>query len=117
MTEERTSVVPIRLHKGAKAESTTEIVIQQLEEIEVMCLPQKTPEYVEVDISVCEIGDKIVVGDLQLPDDVKLVTEPEVTIAMIVAAKREEEVEDAEETETTEATEEVEQPAVETEEE
>lgn len=100
LTEERVSTVPVRVIKGAKADSTTEIVIQQLDEIEVSCLPQAVPEYVEVDVSSCSIGDTITASDISLPDDVKLVTEPEVIIVTIVASKREEAA--VGETETTE---------------
>ena len=50
-------------------------VIQHLlTELEVSCLPKDLPEYIEVDVEDLDIGDTILIGHLQMPDGVRLVT-------------------------------------------
>lgn len=50
-------------------------------EIEVSCMPQNIPENFECDVANLGIGDKIVVGDLQVPDGVEILSDPDSVIA------------------------------------
>lgn len=60
------------------------IVAQALREISVYCLPTAIPEWVEVDISGLTIGDSIAVGEITLPEGVRLDTDPEETVVSVV---------------------------------
>ncbi|HBQ26758.1 MAG TPA: 50S ribosomal protein L25 [Syntrophomonas sp.] len=82
-------------------------------EIEIYCLPQDIPETLVYDIAALEIGDKVTVADLQVPQEVEIVTDLDTMVATVLAptlTTEDEEVEgevegegtEAEETEATE---------------
>ncbi|MGI5911278.1 MAG: 50S ribosomal protein L25 [Syntrophomonadaceae bacterium] len=58
-------------------------------EIEISCLPQDIPDSITCDVAVLDIGDKITVGDLTLPPEVELVSDPDSLIVTILAPSRE----------------------------
>lgn len=70
------AVVPIRL-KGegeSEAEKAGLIVLQSLDKLEVKALPMELPEALEVSIvALKESGDRVTVGDIDLPKGVELV--------------------------------------------
>ena len=51
------------------------VLITNLNEIEIICLPSAIPDNIEVDVSDIELGTGIKTGDIELPDDVALVTQ------------------------------------------
>ncbi len=53
-------------------------------QIEVECLPTAIPEFVMVDVSNLGVGDSVHVSDLKLPDGIKLISRPDITIAAVV---------------------------------
>ena len=61
-------------------------------ELEIESLPRDIPEKITVDISNLEIGKHVRVADIQVPDKVKVLTEPDIVIAHVVAPRAEEEV-------------------------
>ncbi len=76
------------------------ILEQPLHEIEVECLPKDIPQGIDVDISTLDIGDSIHVGDLEVPPDVKYLTNPDQVVVLVAHQRAEvEEVEEGEEEE------------------
>ena len=69
-----------------------------LHEFRVRCIPSKIPESIEIDIAKLDIGDSIHVSEIEMDDDVELVTDPAHT-ACLVSAPRVEEVEEEDELE------------------
>jgi len=59
-------------------------------ELEVECLPSDIPERITVDISNLEIGKHVRVAEIKAPDKVKILTEPDIVIAHVVAPRAEE---------------------------
>ena len=59
-------------------------------ELEIESLPRDIPEKITVDISALEIGKHVRVADIQVPGKVKVLTEPDVVIAHVVAPRAEE---------------------------
>ena len=55
-----------------------------LREIEISCLPTDIPETFEVDISDLEVGDSVSVADLEVSEDIEIITDSDETIATIV---------------------------------
>ena len=53
-------------------------------QIEVECLPTAIPEFVMIDVSNLGVGDSVHVSDLKLPDGIKLISRPDITIAAVV---------------------------------
>ena len=48
------------------------IVSRQMSEVEIVCLPGKLPEYIEVDLGNLEMDQAIHLSDLQLPEGVRI---------------------------------------------
>jgi|LSQX01.1.fsa_nt_gb large subunit ribosomal protein L25 len=59
-----------------------------LKEIEVLCLPQNIPDTFVCDVAHLEIGDKIIVSELKLPETVELITDPDTLIVAVLAPGR-----------------------------
>ena len=83
----RTSVALILGDEDAPAvKSYGAMIIQNLESIEVECLPQDLPERVEVDLSsLKEIGDQIMVKDLPAMPGVEVLDGPETVVVVATA--------------------------------
>ncbi len=62
------------------------IAIRQLE---VECLPTEIPDFLTIDVSNLSVGDSVHVSDLKLPDTIKMISRPEVTIAAVVIQEEE----------------------------
>lgn len=68
--------VPIRLigEGESVAERNGLVILQAIEKIEVKALPMELPEALEVSIvDLAEAGDRIVVGDINIPEGVEIV--------------------------------------------
>jgi large subunit ribosomal protein L25 len=75
------------------------VVMHELTEVEVSCLPKDLPEAIDVDLSALEIGQVIHLSDLKLPAGVEipaLKLGKEYDVAVVVAKHGKEEVEAAE---------------------
>ncbi len=83
--------IPIVVKGEAKGKDEGAVLDQVLRELEVEGLPLGIPENIEVDISGLDIGHSIHAKELQLPQDITLVTDPEATVAALVVKKEEEE--------------------------
>ena len=59
-------------------------------ELEVECLPTDIPEKIVVDVSELALNKHVRVSDIQAPPKVKILTEPDVVIAHVVAPRAEE---------------------------
>lgn len=69
------------------------VLVHNLEELDVECLPRDLPERIDVDISVLSrIGDGIRVRDLVVSDQIRILENPDTMVAVATAPKVEEEV-------------------------
>ncbi len=85
--------VPVHLTGTAEGVTMGGILDHALRDLEVQCLPGAIPEEFSVDVSALEIGDSIHVRDLELPEGVELLVDPNLSIVSVVApAAVEEEV-------------------------
>jgi large subunit ribosomal protein L25 len=75
--------VPIHLSGKPKGVEMGGVLEHPMREIEVECLPRAIPDAITVDVSELEIGDGIHVRDLALPEDVKLLSDPDLAVAHI----------------------------------
>ncbi|MDE2654829.1 MAG: 50S ribosomal protein L25/general stress protein Ctc [Gemmatimonadetes bacterium] len=69
-------------------------------DITVKCVPSRIPEAIEVDVSDMETGDVLRVGDLEMPEGVENLTDPERAVCAVSIPKgpeleEEEEVDEA----------------------
>jgi len=66
------------------------VLVQNLERLEVECLPTDLPERLTVDIAVlAQIGDSIRVRDLVISDKVRILADEDDTIAVVTLIKEE----------------------------
>ena len=99
LTEKVRARVVVHLTGDAPAVSELGgILVQSLENLEFEALPRDLPKRIEVDISgLIEIGDSLTVGDLNLPETVEVLHDPEEAIAVVTMPEAEVEVEEVEE--------------------
>jgi large subunit ribosomal protein L25 len=69
------------------------VLVKNLDEIEVKCLPSDLISEIEVDLSsLKKFGDVIKVTDLKIPSNIEVLNDPQLIVATVVEP-REEEVE------------------------
>jgi len=66
------------------------IMQHRLREVEVECLPTQIPDRIEVNAESVEIGHSLHVSDLQVPEGVKIVSDPSEVILLVSAPAAEE---------------------------
>lgn len=98
LTEKLQTAVPIELIGQAPAEiSMAAVVVTGVSELEIECLPQDLPERIEVDATLLvDIDSAIFVKDLELPDSITVLTDPDELVAGVTYVAIEEEEEEEE---------------------
>jgi large subunit ribosomal protein L25 len=89
--------VPIELKGTAKGTHEGGIVVEHIDRLEVECKVTDIPEMIVVSVKDMEVGAALHAGEIELPEGVKLVSDPEVvlvTCSLLAAAKAAEEVEE-----------------------
>jgi len=101
MKQKMTAEIPIVLSGQAPAlEFKENFLDQQLNEIQIECLPDKLPPSIEVDISVLsEAGQTIYVSDIEPGEGVEFLTPADYPVVRVAQAAKVEEVEEAAEEE------------------
>lgn len=89
--------VPIHLTGKAQGVALGGILHQESRTIKVECLPNQIPDMIDVDITNLLIGQSIHVKDIILPQGLKTIGDPNLTIALVAAPMAEVEVKTAEE--------------------
>jgi len=84
--------VPIQLRGTAPGVEQGGKLNQVLHHLEVECPATDIPEFIRVDIRSLQAGDAIHVRDLELPDGVKVLTEPDLVVVAVELPVEEEEV-------------------------
>jgi large subunit ribosomal protein L25 len=83
--------------KSPAGKAADVIVMHELNEVEVSCLPRDLPEFLELDLSNLSVGDIVHLSDLKLPQGVEL---PELKlgkehdVAIVIAKHGKEEIEE-----------------------
>lgn len=86
--------IPIQIEGQNAVESKGGILQRQLQEIDVEALPQDIPQVIRVDISHMDIGDVLQVGDINVAEGVKILSNPDETIILVSEAAMEVEEDD-----------------------
>ena len=72
---------------GVKEESG--ILEQLLREVEIRCAPREIPEALHADVSNLRVHDVLHVSDLQVPENVEVLTDAETPIATVAVVREE----------------------------
>ncbi len=91
MKEEITASIPVYPLGTAVGTSQGGILTQVEHEIEVSCLPNDLPESIEVDITNLEMDGTILVKELIVPDNVKIITDSEMVVLLVAPPRVQEE--------------------------
>jgi large subunit ribosomal protein L25 len=97
MTETVRTQVPVNIGEQdvAAVIEFDAIINTGIDMLEIECLPQDLPERIDVDLSnLYEIGDSILVKDLNLPEGIQVLTDPETLVVVVSAPIAEEEIEE-----------------------
>lgn len=97
VTETVRVTVPIELKGTASGAEHGGILEEHADHLEVECKVTDIPESIVVSVKQMEVGDALHARDIELPEGVKLVSDPEmlmVTCSMVAAAKTTEELEE-----------------------
>jgi len=98
MTETVRLPLSISLVGVAPAVEAGGILLQLLNEVEIECLPGDLIPNIEVDVSgLTEIGQSVTLGDLDIPEKIKVLADPEETVVQISFEAQPEEEEELEE--------------------
>jgi len=83
---EQAIVVSVPIHVTGTAPGVTNggILDHALRELQVECLPRAIPDQILVDVSQLEIGMSLHVRDLLLPEGVKLMSDPDLSVVSVV---------------------------------
>jgi large subunit ribosomal protein L25 len=104
MQHEVTIEVPIVILNEEKAYGIKEeggVLQHGIREIEISCLPKDIPEHIEIDIINLKIGSIIKISDIKVPENIKVLSDPDEMVLTIIHATqlKEEETVAAETTE------------------
>jgi large subunit ribosomal protein L25 len=95
VTERVKVSVPIELKGTAKGAAEGGVINEQANSIEIECVVTEIPDVLTVNIKDVGIGDAIHAGEVQLPEGVRLVSDPAIVIltcSIVAAAKSTEEI-------------------------
>jgi large subunit ribosomal protein L25 len=91
-TEKITAEVPIEtIGEPIGVKTNGGLLEHNLRDLEVECLPGDLPDRIEVDVTNLDINQSIHVKDLKLPPGVEAVTDGDLTVVAVSAARVEEE--------------------------
>ncbi|MCX7711824.1 MAG: 50S ribosomal protein L25 [Clostridia bacterium] len=76
MDEKVKMEVPVRVIGRDWVEKAGNVIVHQLSEVTVECLPNEVPRYIEIDVSDLTPGHGYTAGQLKLPKGVTLISEP-----------------------------------------
>lgn len=101
LTEKINAEVPLEFINEEEAPAIKELegtLVKEKDEIEVECLPRDIPHSIEVDvISLKTFDDMIHISDLKIPENVKVLDEPDEVVALVMPPRSEEELKELEE--------------------
>ncbi len=83
--------VPVALRGQEMVAKAGGILGHYLHEVEVECLPSDIPRAIEVDVTKVHVGQRLTVGDLEVPPGVKVLTGPGDVVLVVDAPKAAEE--------------------------
>jgi len=91
MDRQITVEVPVNLVGDPVGVAAGGMLQQVLRSVGISCLPDRIPDTLALDVSSLTMGHSLHVSDLQVPEGVELLSDPQLTIATVLAPKKMEE--------------------------
>ena len=85
----------VRTHVRIELDGTPEacksgaVLDQVIHEVEIECLPKDLPEIIKADVSALAVNEALRVDQLTVPAGVKIISDPEATVASVKYVKEE----------------------------
>jgi len=89
MDEVIRTTVPVRVTGTAIGVKQGGLLDFQVRDLHVECLPTAIPDSIEVDISELDVHDYVRIGDIKLPDGVKVLDDPDRVVVGVTLARAE----------------------------
>ncbi|CUS48778.1 MAG: LSU ribosomal protein L25 RplY [Idiomarinaceae bacterium HL-53] len=98
--EELHTNIPLHFLNEESVKKAGGVVVHNLNDVEVSCLPKDLPEFIEVDLEGMNVGDNVHLSDLKVPKGVSLLEltrgeDHDLVVVTIAAPKVEKESEEA----------------------
>jgi large subunit ribosomal protein L25 len=84
-----TTNIPIHVEGVPAGVKEGGILEERLHEVEVECLPKDIPEYIALNVEDLQIGDTVHVEDLDIPENVTLLSSPDQSVVTVTTMKEE----------------------------
>jgi large subunit ribosomal protein L25 len=97
------TTVPVHIEGTAPGVREGGMLEQQTHTLDIECMPKDIPSNISVDVSKLSIGESIHIGDLEIPEGVKILAGEDVTLVSITVLRSTEEPTDEDATEAVEA--------------
>lgn len=90
--------IPIHLQGKEKVETSATILQQQINALDIQCLPKDIPHFITVDVSNLEIGKPLEVGHLDIVnnEEIEILNDYSGVVASLTSVTKEEECEEEE---------------------
>ncbi len=79
--------VPIKIKGTPKGLKNKGVLIFHRRRIKVKAAPENLPDYFELDVSDLDVGDNILIRDIQMPDGVECYLNPSIPVVGVIKAK------------------------------
>jgi large subunit ribosomal protein L25 len=83
LTKRITTTISIVLEGQPKGVTLGGVMDQQLRDVEIECLAMEIPDVISMNVTAMEMGDSLHVRELQVPENVTILTDGDRTIATI----------------------------------
>lgn len=83
LTKKLEVTVPLRIIGEDQRANDGGVVAPLLWEVQVLCLPTDIPNALEVDVSQLEMDQSLTLGELELPEGIEVVGDPEEVVAKV----------------------------------
>ncbi len=83
--------VPLHFTGKARGLEFGGILDHPVREVQVACLPRAIPDSIDVDVTELEVGDSLHIRDLAVPEGVRILSDPELSVANVALPAAEEE--------------------------
>lgn len=95
MDKEISAEIPLEFIGESKAvKETGALLVKNINEVSVECMPKDLVDHIDIDISVlAEVGDIIKISDITVPQGMKILNNPDDSVATIIEPQKEEVVE------------------------
>ncbi|HHT9126958.1 MAG TPA: 50S ribosomal protein L25 [Candidatus Brocadiia bacterium] len=81
--------IPIELYGLAAGVKDGGVLDHQMKEVKIECLPTAIPEKIRLNVTELGLGSSIFVKDVKIPEDTKMMTDPEGIVVTIRKAEEE----------------------------